>query len=129
MTDYSYLYESLGAREEVGGFVTRLLNVSSFIAVNVCTIITYPLVTGGEVGEREGQARLGGGSSSLSSSEELSSVRSITSTFLLLLLLVWDELFLCSESTGRHEPVQKVDQKQQQKKDDLHLGNKTMFHL
>lgn len=72
---------------------------------------TDPLVTGGEVGESEGQARLGGGSSSLSSSEELSSVRSITSTFLLLLLLVWDELFLCSDSTGRHEPVQKTDRK------------------
>lgn len=68
-----------------------------------------PLVTGGDVGERDGQARLGGGSSSLSSSEELSRVRSITSTFLLLLLM-WDELFLCSDGTGRHEPVQKTEQ-------------------
>lgn len=75
---------------------------------------TNPLVIGGEVGERDGQGRLEGGSSSLSSSssssDELSSVRSITSTFLLLLLLVWDELFLCSDSTARHEPVEKTKQ-------------------
>lgn len=72
---------------------------------------TDPLLTGEDVGESEGQDRLAGGSSSLSSSEELSRVRSITSTFLLLLLLVWDELFLCSDSTGRHEPVQNTDLK------------------
>lgn len=50
------------------------------------------LMTGGEVGDMEGHARLGGGGSggcgesSPSPSEELSSVRSITSTFLPLLL-------------------------------------------
>lgn len=82
------------------------------VGLNVCTVMkTNPLVTGGEVGERDGHGRLGGGSSSLSSSDELSSVRSITSTFLLLLLLVWDELFLCSDSTARHEPVEKTEQK------------------
>lgn len=52
------------------------------------------LMTGGEVGDMEGHARLGGGGSGggggcgescPSSSEELSSVRSITSTFLPLL--------------------------------------------
>lgn len=95
--------------------VTRPLNVSALVTINVCTVMkTDPLVTGGEVGERDGQARLGGGfSSASSSSDELSSVRSITSTFLLLPLLVWDELFLCSDSTGRHESVQKTDQKGQ----------------
>lgn len=52
------------------------------------------LTTGGEVGDMDGQARLGaggsggggGGESCPSSSEELSTVRSITSTFLPLLL-------------------------------------------
>lgn len=54
------------------------------------------LMMGGEVGETEGHALLGGrgsgggggggGESGPSSSEELSSVKSITSTFLLLLL-------------------------------------------
>lgn len=50
------------------------------------------LMTGGEVGDIEGQALLGGGGSGgggescPSSSEELSSVKSITSTFLPLLL-------------------------------------------
>lgn len=50
------------------------------------------LMTGGDVGDMEGQALLGGGGigggggeSCPSSSEELSSVRSITSTFLPLL--------------------------------------------
>lgn len=38
------------------------------------------------MGDSEGQTLLGGGSSSSSSSEELSSVRSMTSTFLLLSL-------------------------------------------
>lgn len=47
---------------------------------------TDPLVAGGETGDSDGQALLRGGSSSRSSSEELSSVRSITSTFLLLSL-------------------------------------------
>lgn len=55
-------------------------------------------MTGGEVGDMEGHARLGGGGSGggggcgdscPSSSDELSSVRSITSTFLPLLLLLW----------------------------------------
>ena len=60
----------------------------------------YPLLTCGDVGDIEGHDLFeGGSSSSSSSSEELSSVRSITSTFLLLL---WD---LCS-TAGRHwEPA------------------------
>lgn len=58
------------------------------------------LMTGGEVGDMEGHARLGGGGSGggggcgdscPSSSDELSSVRSITSTFLPLLLLLWPD--------------------------------------
>lgn len=53
----------------------------------------HPLFEDGETGDSEGHARLGGGSSSSSSSEELSSVRSITSTFLLLSL---DDPRLCS---------------------------------
>lgn len=66
------------------------------------------LMTGGDVGDMEGQALLGGGGiggggggeSCPSSSEELSSVRSITSTFLPL-LLSWppwldDEELRCS---------------------------------
>lgn len=71
-------------------------------------INSHPLLTGGEVGDRDGQALLGGGSSS-SSSEELSSVKSITSTFLLLL---WDELFLWSDTTDRHESTREEHKKQ-----------------
>lgn len=70
-------------------------------------INSHPLLTGGEVGDRDGQALLGGGSSS-SSSEELSSVKSITSTFLLLL---WDELFLWSDTTDRHESTREERKK------------------
>lgn len=61
-----------------------------------CLFVSDPLLmTGGEVGDKDGQALLGGGGSGggggggescPSSSEELSRVRSITSTFLLLLL-------------------------------------------
>lgn len=98
----------------VGKRKVHTVYIQITIHLNVYTVMkTNPLVAGGELGERDGQTRLGGGSSSLSSSsEELSSVRSITSTFLLLLLLVWDELFLCSDRTGRHEPVQKTDRKE-----------------
>ena len=73
---------------------------------------------GGEVGDMEGHALLagggsggggGGGESCPSSSEELSSVKSITSTFLLLLppLSPWldEEELRCSEPADvRHEP-------------------------
>lgn len=61
-----------------------------------CRSVADPLLmTGGEVGDIEGHALLGGGGSGgggescPSSSEELSSVKSITSTFLLLLPLLW----------------------------------------
>lgn len=71
--------------------------------------LTHPLfMTGGEVGDRDGHALLtgggsvaeeggrgggggSGGESGSSSSEELSSVRSITSNFLLWLLSLWLE--------------------------------------
>jgi len=63
--------------------------------------VSHPLLmTGGEVGDKEGHALLtgggsggggGGGESGPSSSEELSNVKSITSTFLPLLLLPWLE--------------------------------------
>lgn len=56
------------------------------MVISHCGLHTHPLFAGGETGDSEGQALLGGGSSSSSSSEELSSVRSITSTFLLLSL-------------------------------------------
>lgn len=62
------------------------------MSLSVCGLDTH-LFAGGETGDNEGQALLGGGSSSSSSSEELSSVRSITSTFLLLSL---DDPRLCS---------------------------------
>lgn len=61
--------------------------------------MTYPLLAGGETGDSEGQALLGGGSSSSSSSEELSSVRSITSTFLQLSLK--DRLCSCASVPDR----------------------------
>lgn len=67
-------------------------------SLSVCGSDTNPLFAGGETGDSEGQALLGGGSSSSSSSEELSSVRSITSTFLLLSL---DEPRLCSCASVR----------------------------
>lgn len=54
----------------------------------------------GETGDSEGHGLLGGGSSSSSSSEELSSVRSITSTFL---LLSFDDPRLCSCVSVRDE--------------------------
>jgi len=50
----------------------------------ICGLEAYPLFGGGETGDSDGQTLFGGGSSSCSSSEELSSVRSITSTLLLL---------------------------------------------
>lgn len=63
--------------------------------------MSHPLVmTGGEVGDKEGHGLLtggacgggcGGGESGPSSSEELSNVKSITSTFLPLLLSPWLE--------------------------------------
>lgn len=65
-----------------------------------CKLSTYPLLIGGEVGDRDGHALLGGGSSSASSSEELSSVRSIISTF--LLSPPCEELFRWSDDV-RHE--------------------------
>lgn len=58
----------------------------------------YPLFGGGEMGDSEEQTLLGGGSSSSSSSEELSSVRSITSTFL---LLSFDDPSFCSHDSVR----------------------------
>ena len=61
-----------------------LMTKSSNTTLPACGVVTHPLFGGGETGESEGQALLGGGSSSGSSSEELSSVRSITSNFLLL---------------------------------------------
>lgn len=65
----------------------------------------HPLLTmGGEVGDREGQALLRGGWSSSSSSEELSRVRSITSTFILLLPPLWDDELLCSPTADRCKP-------------------------
>lgn len=82
------------------------------------------LMTGGEVGDMEGQALLAGGGrggggggvdeSCPSSSEELSSVRSMTSTFLLLpppllSLLLWlDEEEPCWSAPAdvRHEPAE-----------------------
>lgn len=63
---------------------TKILIIHE-LAVFSCparSLETHPLFGGGETGDSEGQALLGGGSSSSSSSEELSSVRSITSTFL-----------------------------------------------
>lgn len=65
--------------------------------------MTYPLLAGGETGDSEGQALLGGGSSSSSSSEELSSVKSITSTFLQLSL----EDRLCSCASVRDRSTRK----------------------
>lgn len=61
--------------------------------------VTHPLFICGDTGEREGQFLFTGGSSSSSSSDELSRVRSITSTFLLLLPFVW-ELDFCSGADG-----------------------------
>lgn len=68
---------------------------------------THPLFGGGETGDSEGQALLGGGSSSSSSSEELSSVRSITSTFLLLSL---DDPRFCSCASVRDESKKETAQ-------------------
>lgn len=59
------------------------------------------------MGDSEGQTLLGGGSSSSSSSEELSSVRSITSTFLLLSLD--DRLGSCVSVLDVSERKQEVD--------------------
>lgn len=63
---------------------TKIPKINFFIVIKlpVCGLVTHPLFGGGETGDSEGQALLRGGSSSSSSSEELSSVRSITSTFL-----------------------------------------------
>lgn len=81
--------------------------------------VSYPLLMmGGDVGDIEGHALLagrgsggggGGGESCPSSSEELSSVKSITSTFLLLLpsLPPWlddEELRWSEPADVRHEP-------------------------
>lgn len=59
------------------------------------------------MGDSEGQTLLGGGSSSSSSSEELSSVRSMTSTFLLLSLD--DRLGSCVSVLDVSERKQEVD--------------------
>lgn len=67
----------------------------------------HPLEGGGEMGDSEGQTLLGGGSSSSSSSEELSSVRSMTSTFLLLSLD--DRLGSCVSVLDESERKQEVD--------------------
>lgn len=78
------------------------------------------LVMGGEVGDMEGHALLGGGGSGgaggggescPSSSDELSCVKSITSTFLPLLLSLppWlddEELRWSGPADVRHEPVE-----------------------
>lgn len=78
------------------------------------------LMTGGEVGDIDGQALLvgggsgaggGGGDSCPSSSEELSSVKSMTSTFLPLLLSLApdNDEFRWSEDV-RHEPGEQQGQ-------------------
>lgn len=59
------------------------------------------------MGDSEGQTLLGGGSSSRSSSEELSSVRSMTSTFLLLSLD--DRLGSCVSVLDVSERKQEVE--------------------
>lgn len=69
--------------------------------------MAHPLVGGGEMGDSEGQTLLGGGSSSSSSSEELSSVRSMTSTFLLLSLD--DRLGSCVSVLDVSERKREVD--------------------
>lgn len=74
------------------------------LSLPVCGLETHPLFGGGETGDSEGQGLLGGGSSSSSSSEELSSVRSITSTFLLLSL---DDPRFCSWASVRDESTKR----------------------
>lgn len=83
-------------------------------------VSSHPLLTmGGEAGDKEGHALLMGGGSSggcggagdsgPSSSEELSSVKSITSTFLPLLLSPWleeEELLGAEPSDVRQEPAE-----------------------
>ena len=62
----------------------KLVTKETEMAILHSVLQAYPLLAGGETGDSDGQTLFGGGSSSCSSSEELSSVRSITSTFLLL---------------------------------------------
>lgn len=80
------------------------IHLFQVISCPACGLETHPLFGGGETGDSEGQALLGGGSSSSSSSEELSSVRSITSTFL---PLSFDDPRFCSCASVRDESTKK----------------------
>lgn len=79
-------YHVSDRRSNMTELSTTIPKIYLFMVIScpVCGLEAHPLFGGGETGDNEGQALLGGGSSSSSSSEELSSVRSITSTFLLL---------------------------------------------
>lgn len=84
-----------------------VINLTTTTTTTVCR--PYPLLVGGEVGEREGQLLLTGGSSSSSSSDELSRVRSITSTFLLPLPFEWE--LERSGAEVRHPPDERRERR------------------
>lgn len=106
-------------REEQPGWASISHLMKSKLRREVLSCESHPLlITGGEVGDMEGHARLtgggsggGGGESCPSSSEELSSVKSITSTFLPLLLSMppWlddDELRWSEPADVRQDPAE-----------------------